>query len=153
MADTLKLISVMAVIAPLIGSIIAGLFGKRVGKAGAHSVTILGVLIAFVGASYLFYQFFFQHMPKMDFNLYTWAVSGYFSFQVGFLLDNLTAIMLVVVTFVSLLVHIYSIGYMEDDPGYQRFFSYMSLFTFMMLMLVMANKRHIREKSLITRII
>lgn len=123
--------------APLVGAITAGLFGRLIGRAASHTVTILGVAIAFV-CSVLIYQDVHQgHI----FNgaLYTWAVSGDVKFEVGFLIDQLTATMMIVVTFVSLMVHIYTIGYMHDDPGYQRFFSYISLFTFSMLMLVMSN--------------
>ncbi len=123
--------------APLVGAITAGLFGRLIGRAASHTVTILGVAIAFV-CSVLIYQDVHQgHI----FNgaLYTWAVSGDVKFEVGFLIDQLTATMMIVVTFVSLMVHVYTIGYMHDDPGYQRFFSYISLFTFSMLMLVMSN--------------
>ncbi len=127
------------VLAPLIGSIIAGLFGKKIGRAGAHGVTIAGVAIAFVLSAYSAWQIFTGQWGVFNEAVYTWAVSDGFRFEIGFLVDRLTALMMVVVTFVSLMVHIYTIGYMHDDPGYQRFFSYISLFTFSMLMLVMAN--------------
>src|SRR5471032_3063799 len=125
-------------LAPLAGSLIAGLFGKAVGRAGAHSVTILGVAISFILSAIVF----FQVLDGASFNatVYQWMAIGKTQFEVGFLVDSLTAMMMCVVTFVSLMVHIYTIGYMADDDGYQRFFSYISLFTFSMLMLVMSNK-------------
>jgi NADH-quinone oxidoreductase subunit L len=124
-------------LAPLAGAIVAGLGGKWIGRAGAHRVTILGVAFSF-GASCVI----FSHvMDGVVFNgpVYTWLVSGGTHFEIGFLIDRLSALMMVVVTFVSLMVHVYTIGYMADDPGYQRFFAYIALFTFAMLMLVMAN--------------
>jgi NADH-quinone oxidoreductase subunit L len=124
-------------LAPLAGAIVAGLGGKWIGRAGAHRVTILGVAVSF-GASCVI----FSHvMDGVVFNgpVYTWLVSGGTHFEIGFLIDRLSALMMVVVTFVSLMVHVYTIGYMADDPGYQRFFAYIALFTFAMLMLVMAN--------------
>ena len=124
-------------LAPLIGAIVAGLFGKQIGRAGAHSITILGVAIAFLLSTVAFVGV--VHGGHVDQTLYTWATIGDIRFEVGFLIDSLTTTMMVVVTFVSLMVHIYTIGYMADDPGYQRFFSYISLFTFSMLMLVMSN--------------
>ena len=127
------------VLFPLLGSIIAGLAGKKIGRCGAHTATILGVAASFILSLYLAYQYLFLSAATYSFNAYTWGISGLFHFHVGFLLDRLTIIMLVVVNFVSLAVHIYSVGYMHDDPGYQRFFSYISLFTFAMLMLVSAN--------------
>lgn len=127
------------VLLPLIGSLLAGLLGKRIGRSGAHTVTILGVAISFILSLYLFNQFVLHDTPSINFNAYTWGISGLFDFNIGFLIDRLTVIMLVVVNFVSLAVHVYSVGYMHDDPGYQRFFSYISLFTFAMLMLVSAN--------------
>lgn len=124
-------------LAPLAGAIIAGLFGKLIGRTGAHVVTILGVAIAFV-ASLLIFQ---DVQAGNTFNgpVYTWLTSGDLHLEIGFLIDRLTVLMMLVVTFVSLMVHIYTIGYMAEDPGYQRFFSYISLFTFSMLMLVMSN--------------
>jgi len=126
-------------LAPLFGAIIAGLFGKQIGRAGAHTVTILGVGIAFVLSLVVLKQFAIDGAAPFNETVYQWMVSDGVRFEVGFLIDNLTALMMTVVTFVSLMVHIYTIGYMHDDPGYQRFFSYIALFTFAMLMLVMAN--------------
>ncbi len=124
-------------LAPLAGAIIAGLFGRQIGRAASHWVTILGVAIS-LGASLWVLA---DVMKGNLFNgtVYTWLISGDTRFEIGFLIDRLTVLMMVVVTFVSLMVHIYTIGYMADDPGYQRFFAYISLFTFSMLMLVMAN--------------
>ena len=130
---------VLMVLAPLLGAVVAGLFGKQVGRAGAHWVTIAGVAISFVFSLLVFKHIAIDGASTYNASVYTWAVSDGIRFEVGFLVDKLTALMLVVVTFVSLMVHIYTIGYMHDDPGYQRFFSYISLFTFSMLMLVMAN--------------
>jgi len=123
--------------APLIGALIAGLFGRAIGRTMSHVVTIAGVAIALV-ASIMVLQ---STLAGETFNgpLYTWAVIDNLKFEVGFLIDNLTATMMCVVTSVSLMVHIYTIGYMKDDDGYQRFFAYISLFTFSMLMLVMSN--------------
>ena len=128
----------MVPLASLAGSIIAGLFGKKIGRSGAHTVTILGVTISFILSVAVLYDVI-QNGNTFNGEIYTWAVSGNIPLVIGFLIDPLTAMMMVVVTFVSLTVHIYTIGYMHDDPGYQRFFSYISLFTFSMLMLVMAN--------------
>ena len=124
-------------LAPLFGAVVAGLFGKIVGRRGAHIVTILGVAAAFVGSVFVFQDV--QAGNTFNGTLYTWATSGGITFEVGFLIDSLTVMMMLVVTFVSLMVHLYTIGYMSEDPGYQRFFSYISLFTFSMLMLVMSN--------------
>jgi len=118
-------------------SILAGLFGKVIGRRGAHSVTIAGVAIAFVLSLVVYSDV--KNGNTSNEVLYTWAVSGGIPFQIGFLLDQLSTTMMVIVTFVSLMVHIYTIGYMAEDPGYQRFFCYISLFTFAMLMLVMSN--------------
>ncbi len=125
-------------LAPLAGAVVAGLFGKTVGRRGAHLVTILGVLIAFIGSA-LVLKAVAVDGARFAGTIYEWAVVGPLKMEVGFLVDGLTAMMMVVVTFVSLMVHVYTIGYMEGDPGYQRFFSYISLFTFSMLMLVMSN--------------
>jgi NADH-quinone oxidoreductase subunit L len=124
-------------LAPLAGAIVAGLGGKAVGRAGAHWVTILGVAVSFAASCLIFSR----ALDGQVFNgsVYTWLVSGGTRFEIGFLIDRLSALMMVVVTFVSLMVHIYTIGYMAEDPGYQRFFAYIALFTFAMLMLVMAN--------------
>jgi NADH-quinone oxidoreductase subunit L len=124
-------------LAPLCGAIIAGLFGKVIGRSGAHWVTSLGVAVAFVASLLIFQDVQAGH--TFNGNLYTWLESGGLKLSIGFLIDPLTVLMMLVVTFVSLMVHIYTIGYMADDPGYQRFFSYIALFTFSMLMLVMSN--------------
>ena len=124
-------------LAPLVGAIIAGLFGKWVGRTGAHLATIAGVTLALIASVLVFQDVLAGH--TFNGTVYTWMVLGDLRFEVGFLIDSLTAMMMLVVTFVSLMVHIYTIGYMHDDPGYQRFFSYISLFTFSMLMLVMSN--------------
>ena len=126
-------------LAPLLGAIIAGLFGKQIGRIGAHTVTILGVAVSFVLSAIVLKQFVYDGAEIYNQSVYTWMVSDGVRFEIGFLIDNLTALMMCVVTFVSLMVHIYTIGYMHDDPGYQRFFSYIALFTFSMLMLVMSN--------------
>jgi NADH-quinone oxidoreductase subunit L len=126
-------------LAPLAAAIIAGLFGKAVGKAGAHSVTIAGVGISCALSFYVLYQMLWGGLAPYNATVYTWLVSDGLTMNVGFLIDRLSAMMMVVVTFVSLMVHIYTIGYMHDDDGYTRFFSYISLFTFSMLMLVMSN--------------
>ncbi|MEY4751677.1 MAG: hypothetical protein RIQ60_3891, partial [Pseudomonadota bacterium] len=125
-------------LAPLAGAVLAGFFGKTIGRRGSHIVTILGVLIAFI-ISALTLKAVAMDGARLNETIYTWMSLGDFKMEVGFLIDGLTAMMMVVVTFVSLMVHIYTIGYMEEDPGYQRFFSYISLFTFSMLMLVMSN--------------
>ena len=134
--DTVYLILAFA---PLVGAIIAGLFGKKVGRAGAHWATIISVAVSFVLSLVVFNHIVLNDAPTYNATVYQWLLSDGINFEVGFLIDELTATMLIVVTFVSLMVHIYTIGYMHDDPGYQRFFSYISLFTFSMLMLVMAN--------------
>ncbi len=126
-------------LAPLLGSIVAGFFGKQVGRAGAHWVTILGVAVSCALSMQVLWQLVVQHADPFNQNIYTFFQVGGYSAHVGFMVDNLTAMMMVVVTFVSLLVHVYTIGYMAEDPAYQRFFSYISLFTFSMLMLVMSN--------------
>lgn len=127
------------VLAPLFGAIVAGLFGRQIGRAGAHWITILGVGLSCVLSLNVLWQFITGEAEVYNQTVYTWLASGSFNFEVGFMVDTLTAVMMSVVTFVSLMVHIYTIGYMHDDPGYQRFFSYIALFTFSMLMLVMAN--------------
>jgi NADH-quinone oxidoreductase subunit L len=127
------------VLFPLLGSVIAGFLGPQIGRAGAHWVTIIGVGVSFVLSCLLFKGIVMDDGATLNFNAYTWVASCSFQFDVGFLIDHLSVTMLVIVTFVSLLVHIYSIGYMHDDPGYQRFFAYISLFTFMMLLLVTGN--------------
>jgi NADH-quinone oxidoreductase subunit L len=129
-------------LAPLVGSMIAGLFGTQffgnlIGRKTSHTVTILGVLIAFIISAHTLLQV----LDGATYNgaVYTWMTVGGLKMEVGFLIDSLTAMMMCVVTFVSLMVHIYTIGYMQEDEGYNRFFSYISLFTFAMLMLVMSN--------------
>ncbi|KAI5914945.1 NADH-quinone oxidoreductase subunit L [Thauera sp. 2A1] len=136
MTDMQKLY-LLVPLAPLAGAILAGLFGKAIGRAGAHVATILGVAVAFVASVFVFRDV--QAGNTFNGTIYTWMMAGGIKFEVGFLIDSLTVMMMLVVTFVSLMVHIYTIGYMSEDPGYQRFFSYISLFTFSMLMLVMSN--------------
>ncbi|MFT4058811.1 MAG: NADH-quinone oxidoreductase subunit L [Legionella sp.] len=130
------------VLTPLAGALIAGFFRNQIGRVGAHTVTILGVSISFLASLYVACQILSGVLPAESNILYHWAAGGQlipYEFNLGFLIDPLTVVMLLTVNFVSLLVHIYSIGYMADDDGYQRFFSYISLFTFMMLMLVTSN--------------
>jgi NADH-quinone oxidoreductase subunit L len=124
---------------PLLAALLAGLAGKAIGRAGAAAVTIGAVAIACALSCVVLKRLLIDHVPDYDGALYSWLVSDGVHMQVGFLVDHLTALMMVVVTFVSLCVHIYTVGYMSDDPGYQRFFSYICLFTFSMLMLVMSN--------------
>jgi NADH-quinone oxidoreductase subunit L len=133
----MKTIYLTIVLAPLIGAIIAGLFD--VSRRVAHTVTITGVGVAFLLSLYVFKYIVIDGGESFNQTLYTWLVAGNIHFEIGFLVDQLTATMLLVVTFVSWMVHFYTIGYMHDDKGYQRFFSYISLFTFAMLMLVMSN--------------
>ena len=142
----LHTILTVILVAPLVGSIIAGLFGRQVGRKGAHYSTIAGVAISTVLAAYVFIEFVLNGAEAYNASLYTWLVSDGIKFELGFMIDELSATMMLVVTFVSLMVHIYTIGYMDHDedydhhnPYYQRFFSYISLFTFSMLSLVMAN--------------
>jgi len=143
MSATLSAPLLLAVpLAPLAGSALAGIFGTRfggnlIGRLASQTLTILGVFIAFVLSALTLSDV----IAGATFNetLYTWMNVGGLKMEVGFLIDSLTAMMMVVVTFVSLMVHIYTIGYMQEDEGYDRFFSYISLFTFAMLMLVMSN--------------
>ncbi|MGA3842098.1 NADH-quinone oxidoreductase subunit L [Ralstonia nicotianae] len=143
MATTLNPNLLLAIpLAPLAGAAIAGLFGtkffgEKIGRAASHSVTILGVAIAFILSALVL----FDVMGGAGYNgtVYEWMAVGSLKMEVGFLIDSLTAMMMCVVTFVSLMVHIYTIGYMQEAPGYNRFFAYISLFTFSMLMLVMSN--------------
>ncbi len=123
--------------APLVGAIIAGFLGRRIGRTATHWVAILGVLISLLASLTVLKDALAGNV--FNGTLYSWSVIGDLKFEVGFLIDSLTAMMMIVVTFVSLMVHIYTIGYMSDDDGYQRFFAYISLFTFSMLMLVMSN--------------
>ncbi|MEO5689510.1 MAG: NADH-quinone oxidoreductase subunit L [Burkholderiaceae bacterium] len=139
MSANLSLPLLVAVpMAPLVGAIVAGLFGHQIGRANAHRVTILGVLISFLISASTLYSVAVDG-AHFSGSVYEWMNAGGLKMEVGFLIDGLTAMMMCVVTFVSLMVHVYTIGYMEEDPGYQRFFSYISLFTFSMLMLVMSN--------------
>ncbi len=130
-------------LAPLVGSVLAGVLGTKfggnvMGRVGSHSLTILGVLVAFV-LSVMTLLSVVQDGARFNETLYTWMSVGGLKMEIGFLVDGLTAMMMCVVTFVSLMVHLYTVGYMEEDAGYNRFFAYISLFTFSMLMLVMSN--------------
>jgi len=132
-------------LAPLAGALAAGFFGRTLGRTGSHLVAIAGVLASTIASAIIFQAVVFEHQTVVA-SIYTWAQAGAFPgfpgglhLEIGFLVDPLTVTMMLVVSFVSLMVHIYTIGYMADDPGYQRFFSYISLFTFSMLMLVMSN--------------
>ncbi|HVX05387.1 MAG TPA: NADH-quinone oxidoreductase subunit L [Rhodanobacteraceae bacterium] len=125
--------------APLVGALIAGLLRNRIGRVGAAGIAIVSVAISFALSCMVFYQLVWGGAAVFNHDVYTWLEVGKFTIGIGFLVDRLTALMLVVVTFVSLMVHIYTIGYMSDDPGFQRFFAYIALFTFSMLMLVLAN--------------
>ncbi|MEJ7137754.1 NADH-quinone oxidoreductase subunit L [Amphibiibacter pelophylacis] len=125
-------------LAPLAGAILAGFFGKTLGRTTSHRITILGVALSFLASAYVFKQVAFAG-ASFNGTIYEWMKVGGITMEVGFQVDSLTAMMMCVVTFVSLMVHIYTIGYMEEDDGYQRFFAYISLFTFSMLMLVMSN--------------
>ena len=144
MSQTLQTTNLLAVpLAPLVGSVLAGVFGTHfggnwLGRRITHSLTILGVLVAFILSAQTLWSVAVDG-ARFNETLYTWMVVGGLKMEIGFLVDGLTAMMLCVVTFVSLMVHIYTIGYMEEDEGYNRFFSYISLFTFSMLMLVMSN--------------
>ena len=144
MSQTLSIPMLVAIpLAPLLASFIVGIFGTKFGgnilnKSAGHFLTVTGVFLAFLLSLLTFKAVAFDGV-RLNENLYTWMVVGDLKMQVGFLIDGLTAMMMCVVTFVSLMVHIFTIGYMEEDPGYNRFFSYISLFTFSMLMLVMSN--------------
>ena len=137
--DKLESVYLGVVLAPLFGAIIAGLFGRIIGRSGTHWVTIIGIAVSFFLSLIAYKNLMFDGAEPYNAAVYTWLTTGDLSFEIGFLIDQLTVTMMVVVTFVSWMIHIYTIGYMHDDPGYQRFFSYMSLFTFSMLMLVMSN--------------
>jgi len=126
-------------LASLLGALIAGFFGNKIGRAGAHWVTNIGVAVSFILSLIVLKDVAFDGAPIYNQSVYTWMISDGIRFEVGFLIDGLTALMMAVVTGVSLAVHVYTIGYMHDDDGYQRFFCYISLFTFSMLMLVMSN--------------
>ena len=144
MATTLSASTLLAVpLAPLVGCVLAGILGtqfggNRIGRAASHSLTILGVFVAFVLSALTLYSVAVDG-ARFNATIYEWMVVGGLKMEVGFMIDSLTAMMMCVVTFVSLMVHIYTIGYMEEDEGYNRFFAYISLFTFSMLMLVMSN--------------
>ncbi|HFC30564.1 MAG TPA: NADH-quinone oxidoreductase subunit L, partial [Oceanospirillales bacterium] len=126
-------------LSPLAGAIIAGFLGRKIGKVGAHVVTIASVAVSCVLSIQVLLGLINGEFAAFNQNVYTWMTVGNVQLNVGFMVDSLTAVMMSVVTFVSLMVHIYTIGYMHDDSGYQRFFAYISLFTFSMLMLVMSN--------------
>jgi NADH-quinone oxidoreductase subunit L len=126
-------------LAPLVAAVIAGLFCRVIPRKVAHWITIIGVAVSFGISAHVAGEIFFHDKPVFNGTVYQWLLSDGIGMQVGFLVDELTALMMVVVTFVSLCVHVYTIGYMADDDGYNRFFSYISLFTFSMLMLVMSN--------------
>ena len=128
----------LIVVAPLAAAVLAGLGGRYLGRAGSHWICIGGVAFSFVASAWILKQMV-DGAPVLNAGVYTWAVSDGIRMEIGFLIDNLTALMMTVVTFVSLAVHVYTVGYMREDPGYQRFFAYISLFTFSMLMLVMSN--------------
>ena len=135
----MKLLYTLIPLAPLLAAIATGLFGRRLGRVNSHRATIAGVAFSLALSVIAFFHVVVGGAPPFNESLYTWLVSGNIRFEIGFLVDNLTVVMLLVVNFVSLMVHIYTIGYMHDDDGYQRFFCYISLFTFSMLMLVMSN--------------
>lgn len=134
----MSFILVLIVIAPLLASIVAGLFGHKLGKTWSHRLTTGSVALSFLLSLFVFKAVALDGVILNE-NVYLWAEVDSIKMQFGFLIDNLSVLMMVVVTFVSLMVHIYTIGYMHDDPGYTRFFSYISLFTFAMLLLVMSN--------------
>ena len=139
MTGNMEHIYLAIVLAPLVGAIIAGLSGRLIGRSGAHWVTIIAVGISTVLSLLAYKHLMFDGGAVYNAEIYTWLTLGELKFTVGFLVDQLSVTMMVVVSFVSWMIHIYTIGYMYDDPGYQRFFSYISLFTFAMLMLVMSN--------------
>ena len=144
MSATLSISTLLTIaLAPLVGAILAGIWGtgfggNLLGRKASHSVTILGVLVSFVLSAQVLYAVVTQD-ARFNQSVYTWMTVGNLKMEIGFLIDGLTAMMMCVVTFVSLMVHIYTIGYMDEDEGYNRFFAYISLFTFSMLMLVMSN--------------
>ncbi|MEG0317287.1 MAG: proton-conducting transporter membrane subunit, partial [Comamonas sp.] len=144
MSQTLSASMLLAVpLAPLAGSVLAGIFGtafggNKFGRGVSHSLTILGVVVSFILSALTFQAVVFEG-ATFNATIYEWMTVGSLKMEIGFLIDSITAMMMCVVTFVSLMVHIYTMGYMEEDDGYNRFFSYISLFTFSMLMLVMSN--------------
>jgi NADH-quinone oxidoreductase subunit L len=137
--DDLRSLAILIVVAPLVGAVISGLFGRYIGRVISHCLTTLLVGISFAASSYMLHGFVTSKYQLWDQALYVWGRSGNLDIRIGFMLDRLSVLMITVVSFVSFMVHIYSIGYMHDDKGYQRFFSYISMFTFGMLILVMAN--------------
>lgn len=139
MDNSLILVALVMALLPLIAAIITGIMGKRIGNTLTHRIAVTCVGVSFFLSCYLFYVFVIKGHPAVDEKFYTWATAGLLRFDVAFLLDRLSAIMSMIVLFISFMVHIYTIGYMADDPGYARFFSYVSLFTFSMLILVLAN--------------
>lgn len=139
MQNPLISIALIMVMLPLMASLVAGILGKTLGRVTTHRIVVSLIGMAFLLACYLFNAMVLKHHVAIDAAFYTWATAGMMRFDVAFLLDNLSVTMVLIVLFVSFMVHIYTIGYMADDPGYQRFFSYVSLFTFAMLMLVLAN--------------
>ncbi len=134
---TMQNLYLLVPLAPLAGAIVAGLFCRIIPRWVAHTAAIAGVAIAFIASIFIFQDVMAGH--TFNGSVYQWLASGEYTFEVGFLIDQLTVTMMLVVSFVSLMVHIYTVGYMQDDPGYNRFFSYIALFTFSMLMLVMSN--------------
>ena len=139
MDNPLIAIALIIALLPLLGSLVAGLMGHQLGHTLTHRIAITLVGLSFFLSCYLFNIIVLKGHPAVEETFYTWASAGMMRFDVAFLVDRLSAVMIMVVLFVSLMVHIYTIGYMADDPGYARFFSYVSLFTFAMLMLVLAN--------------
>ncbi|QGP52957.1 NADH-quinone oxidoreductase subunit L [Piscirickettsia salmonis] len=137
--ENIRLLLIVLTLSPLVGAIIAGFVGKRIGRTTVHTLCSAAVAIALILSIYLFVQLANGNIAPFNQSIYTWANIGGLNFSVGFLLDRLSAFMLIVVNFVSLAVHIYTIGYMKEDDGYIRFFSYISAFTFAMITLVLAN--------------
>src|SRR5246127_1118076 len=134
---TMQQLYLLVPLAPLAAAIVVGLWGPRIGRAWSHRLCILGVAVSTIASAFILRDVMAGHLFNGD--VYVWQTSGDLKFAIGFLIDPLTALMITVVSFVSLMVHVYTIGYMADDAGYTRFFSYISLFTFSMLMLVMSN--------------
>ena len=135
----LRALALLVVCAPLIGAVVTGLFCRYLSRTICHWLTCTLVAVSFIASCYMLNGFVIGKFTVWNEIIYVWANTGNLTLSVGFLLDKLSVLMITVVSFISLMVHIYTIGYMRDDPGYQRFFSYISLFTFGMLMLVMAN--------------
>lgn len=139
MDNPLILVSLIMTLLPLAGALVAGLLGKKLGPTTTHRIVVTLVGLSFALSCYLFKAIVLDGQPAVEGDFYTWATAGMLRFDVAFLLDRLSAVMVFIVLFVSFMVHIYTIGYMAGDPGYARFFSYVSLFTFSMLVLVLAN--------------